>query len=179
MLVGTQNHANLANSQKGAGGTDFSIAAIMARGPSSREPSERSSSKFFHNETANRQKHFANRFYFVRRLKSLFNQLMIRLTNGFKHCINSQSIKWYSIPGVTPLNTFWNRKYPFAIIKYFPNTENCHCRRTVCGLSWTFVLGPLLIDTVAPTLLKNPQFKGLGIENIQFKKDSIFRKERD
>lgn len=46
MLVGTQNHANLANSQKGAGGTDFSIAAIMARGPSSREPSERSSSKF-------------------------------------------------------------------------------------------------------------------------------------
>lgn len=46
MLVGTQNHANLANSQKGGGGTDFSIAAIMARGPSSREPSERSSSKF-------------------------------------------------------------------------------------------------------------------------------------
>lgn len=45
MLVGTQNHANLANSQKGGGGTDFSIAAIMARGPSSREPSERSSSK--------------------------------------------------------------------------------------------------------------------------------------
>lgn len=47
MLVGSpQSHANLANSQKGAGGTDFSIAAIMARGPSSREPSERSSSKF-------------------------------------------------------------------------------------------------------------------------------------
>lgn len=46
MLVGTANHANLANSQKGGGGTDFSIAAIMARGTSSREPSERSSSKF-------------------------------------------------------------------------------------------------------------------------------------
>uniref|UniRef100_A0A1B0CH35 T-box domain-containing protein n=2 Tax=Lutzomyia longipalpis TaxID=7200 RepID=A0A1B0CH35_LUTLO len=41
MLLGTQNHcgANLANSK---GATDFSIAAIMARGPSSREPSERS-----------------------------------------------------------------------------------------------------------------------------------------
>ncbi|CAH1711341.1 unnamed protein product [Chironomus riparius] len=43
MIIGTQNHcaaANLANSK--GGGTDFSIAAIMARGGSSREPSERS-----------------------------------------------------------------------------------------------------------------------------------------
>lgn len=48
MLLGTQNHcgANLANSK---GATDFSIAAIMARGPSSREPSERSISKFTRN----------------------------------------------------------------------------------------------------------------------------------
>lgn len=43
MLLGTQNHcANLAASK---GATDFSIAAIMARGPSSREPSERSLSE--------------------------------------------------------------------------------------------------------------------------------------
>lgn len=46
MLLGTQNHcaANLAASK---GATDFSIAAIMARGPSSREPSERSISKWY------------------------------------------------------------------------------------------------------------------------------------
>lgn len=47
MIIGTQNHcaaANLANSK--GGGTDFSIAAIMARGGSSREPSERSISKW-------------------------------------------------------------------------------------------------------------------------------------
>lgn len=45
MLLGTQNqnHANIAASK---GGTDFSIAAIMARGSSSREPSERSLSEF-------------------------------------------------------------------------------------------------------------------------------------
>lgn len=48
MLLGTQNqnqnqnHANIAASK---GATDFSIAAIMARGSSSREPSERSISK--------------------------------------------------------------------------------------------------------------------------------------
>lgn len=44
MLLGTQNHcaANLAASK---GATDFSIAAIMARGGSSREPSERSISE--------------------------------------------------------------------------------------------------------------------------------------
>lgn len=44
MLLGTQNqnHANIAASK---GGTDFSIAAIMARGSSSREPSERSLSE--------------------------------------------------------------------------------------------------------------------------------------
>ena len=44
MLVGTQNYcaaANLANNNLKSG-TDFSIAAIMARGESSREPSERS-----------------------------------------------------------------------------------------------------------------------------------------
>lgn len=44
MLVGTQNYcaaANLANNNSKSG-TDFSIAAIMARGESSREPSERS-----------------------------------------------------------------------------------------------------------------------------------------
>ncbi|CAO1366318.1 unnamed protein product [Diamesa hyperborea] len=44
MLVGTQNFcaaANLANNNLKSG-TDFSIAAIMARGESSREPSERS-----------------------------------------------------------------------------------------------------------------------------------------
>lgn len=47
MLIGTQNHcaANLAAASKGA--TDFSIAAIMARGGSSREPSERSISEQF------------------------------------------------------------------------------------------------------------------------------------
>lgn len=46
MIIGTSSHcaaANLANSK--GGGTDFSIAAIMARGASSREPSERSLSK--------------------------------------------------------------------------------------------------------------------------------------
>lgn len=44
MLLGTQNqnHSNIAASK---GGTDFSIAAIMARGSSSREPSERSLSE--------------------------------------------------------------------------------------------------------------------------------------
>lgn len=47
MIIGTQNHcaaANIATSNS-KGGTDFSIAAIMARGSSSREPSERSLSK--------------------------------------------------------------------------------------------------------------------------------------
>lgn len=48
MIIGTASHcaaaANLANSK--GGGTDFSIAAIMARGGSSREPSERSISKW-------------------------------------------------------------------------------------------------------------------------------------
>lgn len=46
MIIGTQSNcaaANLANSK--LGGTDFSIAAIMARGGSSREPSERSISE--------------------------------------------------------------------------------------------------------------------------------------
>lgn len=45
MLLGTpnQNHANIAASK---GATDFSIAAIMARGSSSREPSERSLSEW-------------------------------------------------------------------------------------------------------------------------------------
>ena len=44
MLLGAhnQNHANIAASK---GATDFSIAAIMARGSSSREPSERSLSE--------------------------------------------------------------------------------------------------------------------------------------
>lgn len=44
MLLGShnQNHANIAASK---GATDFSIAAIMARGSSSREPSERSLSE--------------------------------------------------------------------------------------------------------------------------------------
>lgn len=48
MIIGTQNHcavANLSTSNSKGGGTDFSIAAIMARGGSSREPSERSISK--------------------------------------------------------------------------------------------------------------------------------------
>lgn len=61
MLLGTQTHAGAATvaaaaaaaaaalvaSKTGSSGTDFSIAAIMARGgnSSSREPSERSSSK--------------------------------------------------------------------------------------------------------------------------------------
>lgn len=48
MIIGTQNHcaaANLATANSKAAGTDFSIAAIMARGGSSREPSERSISK--------------------------------------------------------------------------------------------------------------------------------------
>ncbi|CAD7079645.1 unnamed protein product [Hermetia illucens] len=41
MLLGTQNHCN-GNLAASKGATDFSIAAIMARGASSREPSERS-----------------------------------------------------------------------------------------------------------------------------------------
>ncbi|CAO1322917.1 unnamed protein product [Diamesa serratosioi] len=41
MLLGTQNHYAAADNNS-KGGTDFSIAAIMARGGSSREPSERS-----------------------------------------------------------------------------------------------------------------------------------------
>lgn len=48
MIIGTQSDcaaANLATSNLKGGGTDFSIAAIMARGGSSREPSERSISK--------------------------------------------------------------------------------------------------------------------------------------
>lgn len=48
MTIGSQNHcaaSNLATSNSKGGGTDFSIAAIMARGGSSREPSERSISK--------------------------------------------------------------------------------------------------------------------------------------
>lgn len=48
MIIGTQNHcaaANLSTSNSKGGGTDFSIAAIMARGGLSREPSERSISK--------------------------------------------------------------------------------------------------------------------------------------
>lgn len=48
MIIGTQSDcaaANLAISNLKGGGTDFSIAAIMARGGSSREPSERSISK--------------------------------------------------------------------------------------------------------------------------------------
>ena len=43
MLLGTQNHCAASLASKGA--TDFSIAAIMARGGSSREPSERSMSE--------------------------------------------------------------------------------------------------------------------------------------
>jgi hypothetical protein len=42
MLLRAQNLASIVASK---GATDFSIAAIMARGPSSREPSERSLSK--------------------------------------------------------------------------------------------------------------------------------------
>lgn len=47
MIIGTQNHCAVANiaTSNSKGGTDFSIAAIMARGSSSREPSERSLSK--------------------------------------------------------------------------------------------------------------------------------------
>lgn len=48
MIIGTKNHcavANLSTSNLKGSGTDFSIAAIMARGGSSREPSERSISK--------------------------------------------------------------------------------------------------------------------------------------
>lgn len=45
MLVGTQNHCSTSALAASKGGTDFSIAAIMARGPS-REPSERSLSEF-------------------------------------------------------------------------------------------------------------------------------------
>jgi hypothetical protein len=55
MIIGTQNHcaaANLATSNSKGGGTDFSIAAIMARGGSSREPSERSLSKSLYVMTA-------------------------------------------------------------------------------------------------------------------------------
>ncbi|CRK94143.1 CLUMA_CG007662, isoform A [Clunio marinus] len=45
MIIGSQKHcaaANLTTSNSKGGGTDFSIAAIMARGGLSREPSERS-----------------------------------------------------------------------------------------------------------------------------------------
>ena len=45
MLFGTQNYYAVANNNI-KGGTDFSIAAIMARSGSSREPSERSLSEF-------------------------------------------------------------------------------------------------------------------------------------
>lgn len=48
MIIGSQNicaAANLVTSNTKGGGTDFSIAAIMARGNSSREPSERSISE--------------------------------------------------------------------------------------------------------------------------------------
>lgn len=45
MLVGTQSHCSAANLSSSKGGTDFSIAAIMARGAASREPSEKSMSK--------------------------------------------------------------------------------------------------------------------------------------
>lgn len=47
MLLGTQNNNNhcSANITASKSGTDFSIAAIMARGASSREPSERSLSE--------------------------------------------------------------------------------------------------------------------------------------
>uniref|UniRef100_A0A336MNJ7 CSON002409 protein n=1 Tax=Culicoides sonorensis TaxID=179676 RepID=A0A336MNJ7_CULSO len=45
MLVGTQSHCSANSLSSSKGGTDFSIAAIMARGASnSREPSERSMS---------------------------------------------------------------------------------------------------------------------------------------
>ncbi|KAG5674422.1 hypothetical protein PVAND_004394 [Polypedilum vanderplanki] len=42
MIIGTPSHCAAANLANSKGGTDFSIAAIMARGASSREPSERS-----------------------------------------------------------------------------------------------------------------------------------------
>lgn len=47
MIISTKNHCAVANiaTANSKGGTDFSIAAIMARGGSSREPSERSLSK--------------------------------------------------------------------------------------------------------------------------------------
>lgn len=46
MLVGTQNHCSANSLAASKGATDFSIAAIMARGAaSSREPSERSMSE--------------------------------------------------------------------------------------------------------------------------------------
>lgn len=53
MIIGTKNHcaaASISTSNLKGSGTDFSIAAIMARGGSSREPSERSISmwKIFH-----------------------------------------------------------------------------------------------------------------------------------
>ena len=54
MIIGTKNHctaANLSTSNSKSGGTDFSIAAIMARGGSSREPSERSISKLMNRNT--------------------------------------------------------------------------------------------------------------------------------
>jgi len=56
MIIGTQHcaAANIATSNSKSGGTDFSIAAIMARGGSSREPSERSISKF-HSHTHSKQ----------------------------------------------------------------------------------------------------------------------------
>lgn len=66
MIIGTQNHcaaANLANSK--GGGTDFSIAAIMARGGSSREPSERSISKSYFDYVAkNTLLSFESTFHF-------------------------------------------------------------------------------------------------------------------
>lgn len=46
MLLGTQNQNHAANIAASKGATDFSIAAIMARGSSSREPSERSLSEW-------------------------------------------------------------------------------------------------------------------------------------
>lgn len=48
MLVGASNPCNgaVAAASKNPNATDFSIAAIMSRGSMSREPSERSLSKF-------------------------------------------------------------------------------------------------------------------------------------
>lgn len=50
MIIGPQDHcadANLATSNPKSGGTDFSIAAIMARGGSAQGHSERSISMFY------------------------------------------------------------------------------------------------------------------------------------